>query len=187
MFRDRGEVAFQAMVPLLLAADLLEEPASMELLERSLTECRLENVMGVMLEGGGNIFSELVCDAVCWGVLGTPKGDALIDLAMAHGADWASLDGWSLTPFEEIPRLALKRNPKHKTTMSPEAALAYARKVLEAHPQPGLLWNGSRKTRTEDELGESKGAFLPLLRTLAEEKRVGEAISRKWLRMLGSC
>ena len=98
MFRDRGEVAFQAMVPLLLAADLLEEPASMELLERSLTECRLENVMGVMLEGGGNIFSELVCDALCWGVLGTPKGDALIDLAMAHGADWASLDGWSLTP-----------------------------------------------------------------------------------------
>ncbi|CAE7889103.1 unnamed protein product [Symbiodinium necroappetens] len=180
---SRDEVAFQAMVPLLLEAELLDEPASMELLERSLAECRLQNVMGVRLEGGGNIFSHLVGDAVCWGVLGTPKGDALIDLAMAHGADWASLDGWSLTPFEEIPRLALRRDPKHKTPMSPEAALAYARKVLQGHPQPGLLWNGTRKTRTEEDPFESQGALLPLLRTLAEQKRVGEAISRKWLKM----
>ena len=52
----RGDYAFQAMVPLIMEAELLDEPASMELLERSLAECGRENVMGVLLEGGGTIF-----------------------------------------------------------------------------------------------------------------------------------
>ncbi|CAE7623984.1 unnamed protein product [Symbiodinium sp. CCMP2456] len=182
----RGDYAFQAMVPLLMEAELLDEPASMELLERSVTECEQKNFMGVLLEGGGTVFSELVSDLVSYGILGTPKGDALINLAMEHGADWACLDGWNQTPFEDITRLPLKSNPtfnkRRKTTISPEAALAYARKVLQNHPRPGLLWNGS-KNRTEHGDQESQGAFQPLLRTLAEEKRIGQPISREFLKM----
>ncbi|CAE6914804.1 unnamed protein product [Symbiodinium sp. CCMP2592] len=178
----RGDFAFELMVPRLLDADLLDEPASMELLERSLTECEQQNVMGVLLEGGGTVFSELVYGAVSYGILGTPKGDALINLALEHGADWACLDGWNGTPFEEILRLALKSNPRQKTTISPEAALAYTRKVLQNHAKPGLLWNGS-KNRTEHGHQESHGAFSLLLRTLVQEKRVGQPISREFLRL----
>ncbi|CAE7883280.1 FCPB [Symbiodinium sp. KB8] len=178
----RGDYAFQTMVPLIMEAELLDEPASMELLERSLAECGRENVMGVLLEGGGTIFSELVSDAVSHGILGTPKGDALINLAMEYGADWACLDGWNFTPFEEITRLPLMSNPRRKTTIPPEVALAYARKVLQNHPQPGLLWNGS-KDRTEDGDEESLGAFRSLLRSLAQEKRIGQPISHEFLKM----
>jgi len=178
----RGDFAFELMVPLLLDADLLDEPASMELLERSLTECEQQNVMGVLLEGGGTVFSELVCAAVSYGILGTPKGDALINLAMEHGADWACRDGWNGTPFEEVTRLALKSNPRRKTTISPEAALAYARKILQSHAKSGLLWNGSMN-RTEHGDKESQGAFGVLLRTLAREKRVGQPICREFLKL----
>jgi len=178
----RGDFAFELMVPLLLDADLLDEPASTELLERSLTECEQQNVMGVLLEGGGTVFSELVCAAVSYGILGTPKGDALINLAMEHGADWACLDGWNGTPFEEVTRLALKSNPRRKTTISPEAALAYARKILQSHEKSGLLWNGSMN-RTEHGDKESQGAFGVLLRTLAREKRVGQPICREFLKL----
>jgi len=178
----RGDFAFELMVPLLLDADLLDEPASTELLERSLTECEQQNVMGVLLEGGGTVFSELVCAAVSYGILGTPKGDALINLAMEHGADWACRDGWNGTPFEEVTRLALKSNPRRKTTISPEAALAYARKILQSHAKSGLLWNGSMN-RTEHGDKESQGAFGVLLRTLAREKRVGQPICREFLKL----
>jgi len=178
----RGDFAFELMVPLLLDADLLDEPASMELLERSLTECEQQNVMGVLLEGGGTVFSELVCAAVSYGILGTPKGDALINLAMEHGADWACRDGWNGTPFEEVTRLALKSNPRRKTTISPEAALAYTRKILQSHAKSGLLWNGSMN-RTEHGDKESQGAFGVLLGTLAREKRVGQPICREFLKL----
>ena len=178
----RGDYAFQTMVPLIMEAELLDEPASMELLERSLAECGRENVMGVLLEGGGTIFSELVSDAVSHGILGTPKGDALINLAMEYGADWACLDGWNFTPFEEITRLPLMSNPRRKTTISPEVALAYTRKVPQNHPQPGLLWNGS-KDRTKDGDKESQGAFSSLIRSLAQEKRIGQPICHEFLKM----
>ena len=130
MFYGHNDFCFQTMVPLLLAAGLGQDPASLELLERSLAECGVENPMQVMLEGGGTLFSCLVHDLASHGVLGSPAGDALIDLAMRHGAAWTSPDGWCCTPFEDIFSAALRSGPRRReTSISPETALAYLEKL----------------------------------------------------------
>ena len=96
-------------------------------------------------EGGSTMFSDVVEICVRYDLFETEQGEKLLELCSAHGADWMHVDGWGQTAFRSLLDCCLTSREARRGRRSTLENVKVVRGVLERHPEPWKLWNGTEK------------------------------------------